>query len=39
MILGPNLQIRNHRNIMFLIGNDFAYANSTTDFRLENGLL
>ena len=39
LIIGPNLEMRNHRNIMFLIGNDFAYTNKTTDFRIENGLL
>jgi len=38
LIIGPNLKMRNHRNIMFLIGNDFAYTNSSTDFRIENGL-
>ena len=39
LIIGPNLNMRNHRNIMFLIGNDFAYTNSSSDFRIENGLL
>ena len=38
-ILGPNLETLNHRNIMFLIGNDFSYVNSTSDFTIENGLL
>lgn len=38
-ILGPNLEVNGHRNIMFLIGNDFSYVNATSDFTIENGLL
>ena len=38
-IIGPNLEILSHRNIMFLIGNDFSYINATSDFTIENGLL
>ena len=38
-IIGPNLEVLSHRNIMFLIGNDFSYINATSDFTIENGLL
>ena len=37
-IIGPNLEILSHRNIMLLVGNDFTY-HTNSDFINENRLL